>query len=90
MDNLNNNEAQRESLLRSVGLGSLIKPSKPHHKRTETEISNLSQFENVDEDIEDEQPVKQNIQLHNHPLIKKSPLPTVADNEYGEILKVRK
>ena len=57
------------------------------------EISNLSQFENVDE--EEDLPLQQNAPLGLKPnasKIKKSPLPSVVDdsNEYGEILKIRK
>jgi len=56
------------------------------HKRTATDISNLSQFENVDEETE----VRPHVIKQAH--IKKSPIPQVVDNtnEFGEILKVRK
>lgn len=87
---------QTDELLTAVGLSCFIKSSqssKRCHRRTGTEISNLSQFENVDEEIENEQPLKSHISLNptiSH--IKKSPLPTVIDdnNEYGGILKIRK
>ena len=84
------NLTQTEELLKTVGLGSLIKPTKPCHQRTGTDISDLAQFENVDEDIEDEGTISHNIFSHNNRIIKKSPLPTVVDHEYGDILKVRK
>lgn len=78
---------QTDELMAVVGLGCLVKNSQPKHKRTSTEISNLAQFENVDEDLEEEKPLTFNV---SH--IKKSPLPKVVDlwNEFGGILKMRK
>lgn len=85
-----NSEQQRQQtdeLMKSIGLGCLVKEPKPTHKRTSTEISNLSQFENVDEDLNESKPLEFNV---SH--IKKSPLPKLVEttNEYGEILKIRK
>lgn len=76
----------------AIGLGCLVKANKPHHKRTSTEISNLSQFENVDEEDYSLQTETHLGQKINASKIKKSPLPSVVDdsNEYGEILKIRK
>jgi hypothetical protein len=92
-DILDKERTQTNELMIAIGLGCLVKTAKPHHKRTSTEISNLSQFENVDED--DDLLLQQNTNLGLKPnasKIKKSPLPSVVDdsNEYGEILKIRK
>ncbi|CAI2364201.1 unnamed protein product [Moneuplotes crassus] len=84
------NLTQTEELLKSVGLGSLIRPMKPKHRRNDTEISDLSQFGDIDEEVTDEEPISKNMYTHSNRIIKKSPLPTVADTQYGEILKVRK
>jgi hypothetical protein len=84
------NEAQRtqtNELLTAIGLRCFVKSSKtskPCHRRTGTEISDISQFENVDEEI-----APSGVSISH---VKKSPLPTVIDdnNEYGGILKIRK
>jgi hypothetical protein len=87
------NEAQRtqtNELLTAIGLSCFVKSSetsKPCHRRTGTDISDIPQFENVDEETENANLIKSQI---SH--VKKSLLPTVIDdnNEYGGILKIRK
>lgn len=50
------------------------------HKRTSTEISDLSQFENVDEEIEGNQPINFNLSQ-----VKRSPLPKGVGNQVDHL-----